>query len=397
GNNYQSNPIEHTTFTNNALRASVYYNEKLNARHTFRTGVIAHQIGYDFAYQYYNSQEKLWKNVISSTGNTQFYQAYLQWKSRLADKLTLIGGVHGSYLALNGKYSIEPRASLVYQLNNSKISLAAGLHSKPEHISTYMFQNTAQGAANTYPNKNLDLLRAFHGVAGYDVTVLKKLRIKTEVYYQKLYNIPVEKDAASGFSIINAENIYSLLETKQPLVSEGTGENYGIDLSIERPFANGYYVLATGSLFTSTYTNYAGDRYNTRYNRGHQVNIIAGKEFKLNANGKSIIGLNGKILYSGGLRESKIDTDASILNGKQMIVPGQFFTEKAPYYFRADASIYYKKNGRKSTHTVQLDVQNLSNRENYFFSYFDSKNGMVKRVNQLGIIPTISYRIDFHW
>jgi hypothetical protein len=397
GEGYKSNPIEHTSFVNTAYRASVLYNQKLNARHTFRAGIIAQQLAYDFSYQYYNGQENQWKNVLSSDGNTQFYQAYIQWKARLADKLTLTGGAHGSYLALNGKYSIEPRASLAYQMNNSKITLAAGLHSKPEHISTYMFQNTAQGVTNTYPNKNLDLLRAFHSVAGYDITLFKNLRVKAEVYYQHLYNIPVERDVNSGFSIINAENIYSLLETDQPLVSEGTGDNYGVDISVERPFANGYYILASGSIFSSTYTNYKGETYNTRYNRGHQLNLIGGKEFKLNAKGKSLIGLNGKLLYNGGMRESLIDKNASIAEGKQVIVPGKFFTEQAPAYFRADASIYYKLNGKKATHTIQADVQNLTNRENYFFSYFDSETGTVKRVNQLGLIPTISYRVDFHW
>jgi outer membrane receptor protein involved in Fe transport len=110
-----------------------------------------------------------------------------------------------------------------------------------------------------------------------------------------------------------------------------------------------------------------------------------------------VIGLNGKVLYSGGLRESVIDKNASIQQGKQILVADQYFTQKAPAYFRADASVYYKMNKKSATHTIQLDVQNLTNRENYFFSYFDAGTANIKRVNQLGIIPTISYRIDFHW
>ncbi|MBL7719929.1 MAG: carboxypeptidase-like regulatory domain-containing protein [Flavipsychrobacter sp.] len=397
GDGYRRNPIEHTAFINNAYRASVFFNQKLNARHTFRTGVIAQQLSYDFNSRYYNGSEQQWKNIISSDGNTQFYQAYLQWKARLTDKLTLVGGAHGSYLALNGKYSIEPRASLGYQLKSSRITLAAGMHSKPEHISTYMFQNTAQGTPNSTPNKNLDLLRAFHGVAGYDVTVLKKLRVKAEAYYQHLYNIPVEQDPASGFSIMNAENIYSLLELNKPLVSRGTGDNYGVDVSLERPFSNGYYLLASGSLFSATYTTYSGERYNSRYNRGHQLNLIGGKEFKLNAKGRSILGLNGKLLYSGGLRESPIDGAASVQQRRQVLVAGRYFTSRGPDYFRADISAYYKMNRKSATHTLQLDIQNVTNRQNYFLSYFDSGSGTIKTVNQLGIIPTISYRIDFHW
>ena len=393
---YNKVPIENNSFTNMAYRGAISYNKKLNARNTFRTGVVGQQLSYDFAYNYYDGEKKVWKNVLKGDGNTQYYQAFVQWKSKLTERLTLVGGLHVAYLALNEKYAIEPRASLSYQAGRSRYTLAGGLHSKPEHLSTYLFQDGTQGQAMTYPNKDLDLLRAMHAVAGYETALPWKVRMKIEAYYQHLYNIPVEQDTASGFSIINALDVYSLIGTK-PLVSEGTGRNYGVDISFERPFSDGYYIIATGSLFNSTYTNYKGDEYNTRFNRGHQVNVIGGKEFKVTSSGRKVLGLNGKVLYAGGTRESQIDLAKSIANKTTEIVPGKYFTEKAPAYFRADASVYYKINNRRATHSIQLEIQNLTNRENYYFSYFDSKAGEIKRVNQLGILPNLSYRVDFHW
>lgn len=395
--NFHTIPVQRTGSSNTAIRASVMYNQKLSARNTFRTGIVGQQMSYDMKYDFFDKTDNKWKNILSGDGSTQFYQAYGQLKSRLNTHLTMVAGLHASYLALNGKYSIEPRTSFAYQLNKNKFTLAAGLHSKPEHISTYLYHKEAQGQPITYPNKDLDLLRSLHTVAGYETRLPGKVNMKVEVYYQHLYNIPVEKDTASAFSIINAQDVYSLLETTSPLVSEGKGDNYGVDLSFERPFMNNYYVLATGSLYKSTYTNYKGDVYNTRYNRGYQLNLIGGKEFRLNASGKKIIGLNGKALYSGGLRESQIDLAASKLNNKQEVVPGKYFTEKAPAYFRADASIYYKVNNRRATHSVTLEVQNLTNHENYYYSYYDRDDQTIKRVKQLGILPNISYRIDFHW
>jgi hypothetical protein len=179
-------------------------------------------------------------------------------------------------------------------------------------------------------------------------------------------------------------------------VSEGTGENYGIDISLERPFINDYYIIATGSVYKSTYTDYLGNRYHTQYDRGQQLNLIGGKEFRLSTGGRKVLGLNGKILYSGGLRESPIDVSKSIANGQTELIPNQYFTLKGPAYFRADASVYYKINNKRATHTIQLEVQNLTNHQNYYFSYFDNRDGRVKRVNQLGLFPNISYRIDFH-
>jgi hypothetical protein len=295
---YKKVPIETSDISNTAYRVSLMYNRKLSNRNTFRTGVIGQHMAYDMNFEYYSDDDKAWKDILSGDGSTQFYQAYVQWKSRLTEKLTLVGGVHGSYFALNGKSSIEPRASLSYQIRKDKVSLAAGLHSKPEHISTYMFQDGNKGQLFNYPNKNLDLLRAFHLVAGYETVLPWNLRFKAETYFQHLYNIPVAKDSTGSFSIINAESAYNLLGTK-PLISEGTGRNYGVDISFERPFSNGFYTIVTGSVFKSTYVDYMGNEYNTRFDRGHQLNIIGGKEFKLTSNGKKIYAESPVLLKDG--------------------------------------------------------------------------------------------------
>lgn len=51
----------------------------------------------------------------------------------------------------------------------------------------------------TYDQSNMDLgfTRSQHFVLGYDVLPLKDWRIKTEVYYQFLTNVPVEITVAT--------------------------------------------------------------------------------------------------------------------------------------------------------------------------------------------------------
>lgn len=393
---YKKVPVSNSQFSNTAYRLSVLYNNKINSRNTIRTGVVAQNLGYNLDYNYFDGNEDVWKNVYYSKGETQFYQAYIQWKKRLSEKLTLNTGLHGSYLALNNTYSIEPRAAINYEVGRNSFSLAAGWHSKPQQLSTYFYQLKDQNTVAAYSNKNLDLQKAFHGVLGYTTVLPLKLRLKTELYYQWLYNIAVEQDNTSGFSMLNAEAAYSLLDTKKPLASTGTGENFGVDVSIERPFNDGYYLLITGSVFKSTYKDYAGNVYNTRYNRGYQLNVIGGKEFKLNANGRKIIGLNGKIMTSGGMRETPINLQASIAANETVYMPNSFYSVKNKPYFRLDMSVYYKWNRRKSTHSILFEVQNFTNNKNPYSSYFDARNATVKTAYQLGFFPNISYRIEFH-
>ncbi len=393
--NYNHVLVDKAFFANTAYRFSFLYNNKINARNTIRTGITAQQLGYDLKENYYDYGTKAWKTILNGSGSTQFYEGYIQWKNRLTSRLSLVSGIHGSYYALNQKYGIEPRASLSYQLQHSRFTLAAGMHSKPEHISTYLFQNADSTQTGNYPNKGLDLMRAVHTVAGFETELPYKLRMKMEAYFQYLYNIPVEKDSISGFSILNVESIFGLYDTK-PLVSTGTGKNYGIDLSIERPFIDNFYMLFTGSLFHSSYTAYNGAEYDGHFDRGYQLNLVGGKEFKVTRKGRSLIGLNGKVLYSGGQRESPIDISASRSSGRTIYVAGQYFTNQDPYYFRIDGSIYFKVNNKKATHSLQLDVQNVTNRLNYYYQYFDSRDGRVKDVKQVGILPVISYRVEFH-
>lgn len=391
---YRTVHVANESFVNNAYRVSVLYNTKLNNKNTVRFGAIAQQLGYKLSNNYFDEYTNEWKSFLNSEGDAQYYQGYAQWKHRMTENLTFVSGLHGSYFALNGSYSIEPRVAATYTSGKNSFSLATGLHSKPEHLSTYMFQSKKQGQADTYPNKDLGLLKAYHAVVGYERQLPLNMRFKTEVYYQYLYNIPVEKDSTGGFSIINALDIYSLFNTSQ-LVSDGTGQNYGIDFSIERPFLNNYYILATASLYKSTYTDYVGDEYNTTFNRGYQVNVVGGKEFLIGKSGRKILGLNGKVLYSGGMRESPIDLNSSVQSGETVLVPKQYFTRQVPAYFRTDLGVYYKINNKRVTHSIQLEVQNVTNRQNFYYSYFDREAATVKTVNQLGILPNLSYRIDF--
>jgi len=391
---YRKDPVQRNELKNSALRLSMTYNNKLNAANTFRSGFVAHQLGYSMDYNYFDLADDRWKQILKGDGSTQFYQAFVQWKTRLSRTFTVTGGLHGSFYALNETYSIEPRIAATYDAGIHQLSLAAGMHSRPEHLSTYLFRDgqDVSGPAN----KDLELTKSLHFVGGYTVKLAERLRLKAEVYYQHLYDIPVEADSSRSFSMINAAGGGDLIGTK-PLVSEGTGKNYGIDLSLERPFYDGFYLMATGSLYRSEYTDYAGNTYRTKFDRGYQLNLIGGREWKLGTGGKKMIGLNGKVLLSGGLRESPIDLERSLDEQRTVYVPGKYYTEQSKAYFRADMSAYYKFNSRKATHSILLEIQNFTNNKNYYASYFNSRSGKIMQVNQLGILPNISYRIDFHW
>jgi CarboxypepD_reg-like domain len=377
-----------------AYRASILYNNKLNARNTFRTGLIASHMRFDYNETHYDEAAGQYVTGLNLKGNNNYLQAYAQWKWRAANNLTINGGLHGTYFDLNDSWSIEPRASVQYRPDNVQtVTLSAGLHSKPEHLSTYYFQPEGYNGGEL-PNKGLELPKAFHTVLGYERLLGKGIQLKVETYYQHLYDIGVEAKENSEFSLINQASFWDLFG-KQALVSSGKGTNAGIDVSLEKPFRHGLYYLLTGSLFTGKYTNYNGNEFNTRFNRGYQANLVAGKEWKAGSSGNRIWGINGKILASGGLRNSPIDLEASKDAGERVPVLNRYFTESGPMYFRTDVSFSYRINSRHITHTIMLDIQNVTNRENLYGEYYDNDTQTIKKAYQMGLIPVFNYRIEF--
>jgi len=61
-------------------------------------------------------------------------------------------------------------------------------------------------------------------------------------------------------------------------------------------------------------------------------------------------------------------------------------------YYRADLRIYYKPSKRS---TISLDIQNVTNRENDAYYYYEPLTGESTLKKQLGMIPILSWRVDW--
>jgi hypothetical protein len=385
--------------SNYTYRISTTYNRKFDARNTLRAGSIFSYSKFRFTYEDDNDFEEPKGDslirLFDNHGEGGFLQAFAQWKHRFNDRWTLNTGVHGSLFLLNNNFAIEPRAALEWKFSkNQSLSAAAGLHSKREHLAAYVFDGTLIDGADRNANKNLELTKAFHAVLGYDHRLGENLRFKAEMYYQYLFDVPVETLPGSTKSFLNTTDIWSIIFVEQS-GNDGTGRNYGLDLTLEKFFSNNYYFLATGSLYRSKYTPFNGIEYSTRYDGRYQLHLLGGKEFKLGKTRKNIFGLNGKFLLSGGNRYTPIDLEQSIEEGEQVEIEDQPFTVKAGDYWRFDLGVSYKINKRHLTHTISLDIQNVTNRLNLHSLYYDDDSKQLEKYTQTGLFPVFNYRVEF--
>ncbi|MFN3940469.1 MAG: hypothetical protein ACK4IY_07760, partial [Chitinophagales bacterium] len=320
------------------------------------------------------------------------------WQYRFNNRLTLNTGLHAQFLTLNGSQAVEPRAGLKYELTpNNVISLGYGLHSMTAPVATYFKVVEVSDNVYTTPNRDIDFIRSHHFVVGYDHIFSETLRLRAEIYYQYLFDVLIDKDSSS-YSAVNAGSFTS--GSPDYLTNDGTGNNYGMELTIERFLDKGLYFLLTGSLYDAKYLGSDGIERQSVYAGNYVTNLVGGKEFNLhskkeNAKSTQQIVLDLKITAAGGQRYTPIDIESSIAANETRYDWDNAYAEQFDDYFRLDGRLAYKINGRNTSQEWAIDVQNITNRQNPYSQRFNTNTAEVETIYQLGIFPVAQYRITF--
>jgi len=176
-------------------------------------------------------------------------------------------------------------------------------------------------------------------------------------------------------------------------VNDGKGYNYGMELTLERFLDKGFYYLVTASLFQSKYKGSDNAWRNTAFNNNYVVNVLGGKEFRLNK--KASFGIDTKIAWAGGQRYTAFDYAASATAGYVVFKESEAYQLQNDYYLRWDLKFSYTRNGLRTTQKWYIDLQNLTNRDNIYIRTLNPKEGTTGEINQIGFFPNINYMITF--
>jgi hypothetical protein len=392
-------PVLGYRFITNIWSTHWYLTHKFNARNTLKAGIINNTCFLnllDSSRQYPPTRQD-WQNRLDFSGSTSLVQAYVQYKYRPNDQLSLTAGVHVQYLTHNRASAVEPRLGVRWLPGGGHVlSLGYGLHSQMQPLYQY-FAHLSQYPASAMHNHDMGFTRSHHLVAGWDKSLEKYLRVRVEAYYQYLFNIPVERRANSSFSNINQGSSFSRV-FPDTLQNTGTGQNYGLELTVEKNFSKAYYVLFTGSVFNSTYKGNDGIERNTDYNGRFALNLLAGYEPKLSAGSTLITSV--KVTYAGGRLYSVPDVAASNATGDFVAADSLRNSERFPDYFRADLRLGIRINRPRLTHELAIDLVNVfgvKNILNLTYSADLAAQGQYPflKTYQLGFLPLFYYRIDF--
>jgi hypothetical protein len=371
---------------------------KLNSRHLIKIGASYQLIyfnakSFEYSFEYGKYIDQL--NVASSTAG--LVQGYAHYQYRPADLVTINAGAHYQNFLLNNSSAIEPRLGVRWQLNEKQnLSFGYGMHSQMQPTIYYFYETYDPGTDSYFrSNRGLDLSRSQHAVLSYDFNFLKDFRLKLETYYQYLYDIPVQQNWSSSFSMINLGNALEGIPLVDTLVNRGDGENYGIEITIEKFFSNHFYFLVTTSLYDSKYRGNNGITYNTSYNGNYVANALAGYELPVGKSKNRSISLDLKYTQAGGNRYTPIDLDASRLAGFTVYKDDEAFTKKQKDYSRFDLKISFKSNRKKISQSLFVVIENIFDTQNILRETYNSDSQEIQKEYQLGLFPYFGYRIEF--
>ena len=393
-------PVPHYSqnFTQSKIARNFFYKKKFNTKHNLRIGVRFDEFLVDIVDSIYRSTIDRYITLTEYDGNTFLLQPYAQYQYRVSDKMSLNAGLYYQYLGLNGSSSLEPRAGVKYQINEKNaVSFGYGLHSMMAPIATY-FKTVEAGVGNYItPNDSIDFVKAHHIVLGYDLQLSPTIRMKTEVYYQHLYDVLIDKDSSS-YSVLNTGSL--TFGSPDYLKNSGTGRNYGAELTLEKFMDKGMYFLVTGSLYRSEYTGSDKIERESAFSGNYVTNFVGGKEFTLFPNRvgqktkKSIV-LDTKFTLAGGQRYTPIDLEESILAGETKYDWDNAYGDQFDDYMRLDLRTAFKMDGKFATQEWAIDIQNITSRQNPLYQRFNPIEGQIDTVYQLGFFLVPQYRITF--
>jgi hypothetical protein len=153
-------------------------------------------------------------------------------------------------------------------------------------------------------------------------------------------------------------------------------------------------MITSFSIFDSKFEPLNGQKYNTRFNSGTSGAWTGAKEWTMKKN--KVFQLGWKMIYNGGYRLSPLGNVASTTR-EPILDESQPYTIKVTPYFRTDARVALRKDKSKVSWQLSLDIQNIFGMENVdgLSRRYDPYQKQWVFDTQSGLVPVISYQIDF--
>ncbi|MBK7337275.1 MAG: TonB-dependent receptor [Saprospirales bacterium] len=375
----EKTPWESDLLRERKISLSSIYSTKIGARHRIKAGVQAMQEFARFSHVY---NSNFGPSTFDGDQIGWLLQPFIDYHVHVSSRFEFTAGLRLSHFTgIPEEVSPEPRLSMRYSpAAGAHLSLSYGLHSQLPLPELY-----ALGAG---------LARSHHLVAGYRQEIGRSMVFNAEIYYQRLFKVPVAEDPENGFSALNLFEVHRLGD--RTLNDGGTGRNFGLDLSLQKFILDRYYFIAASSLYRSYFTASDGRELPTLFDGRSLFKLTGGREFSKTKNGKLLVrGLSAHLLWMPGFPVYPVDVQGSQAEGYTVYDQSHRISVQNSPYFRLDLRFYLKWNKAGRNSILFLDLQNATNRKNAAYLYADFVQEQVRLKYHLGLLPILGWRVEF--
>jgi hypothetical protein len=325
-----------------------------------------------------------------------FMKGYLQWQHHFSDYVMITSGLFGSYLFMNSSWALEPRIGFEWQFDKRHVlHLCTGEYSQMQPRVIYFVLTHLSDGQTQKTNYNLDFTRCWKVDLDYNYLLNENLHLKTELYYQHIYNIPVNPSIPEYALTNQGHEFFIDRQYADSLVNKGKGDNYGVEFTFERFLNKNYYFLFTSSVFNSTYSGYDNTLHSSAFNVNYVFNALGGVEFVMGKRKWGVMSFGLRATWAGGNPYIPFDVNATITTGEAVPDWNHAYQQRYPDYKRASVRFGIKRNRPGYNLEFMLDLQYRTNYTNVYLQRIDPKTGEIKNFFQMGFFPMATWKIQF--
>jgi len=365
-----------------------------NKKNTIETGLLCDL----FQVQYADSLYARQRYKVNTHADRVFslIRGFAQWKNTPNDQVEASLGINIQYLTLNQTWSPEPRLALNWRPGEKHtLSLGAGIMGQMQPRIMYFVVSRQPDSSSTLSNLSLRISKNAQVVAGYDYLINENLHVKAEAYYQYLYHLPVKKTLPAYCMINYGHDFFIHREYTDSLVNKGTGENYGLELTMEKFFHRNYYFLVSASLYHSTYFGYDSKQRNTAFNGNYVLNALGGYEFRVGKRKWGILSFDLRATWAGGNPYVPWNSTQTVAAGTEILDWERAYQARYPDYKRVSLRFGIKRNKPGYTLSFFVDLQYRTNYTNVYLERIDVTTGEIRKFFKMGFFPMGNWRIEF--
>lgn len=298
----------------------------------------------------------------------------------LWQRLTVQAGLRVAWFFTTEDVLPEPRLRLVYAPGDA-LSFHAAYAVLHQSLPPFL---TAQHPANTA----LPTPQAKHYIAGVNYLLADDIRLTVEGYAKEYSNFPLSPQAPVRFVVDDVAGDDSDFNYYGQLVTGGKAYTRGVELLLQKKFADSFYGIMGASYFRSRYRDLTGTWRNRLFDNRFVYTLSVG--WKPNDEWE----LSARWIYAGGKAYTPIDVEQSRLHQYTVRDASQIMEAHYPAYhslnFRVDRRFYFMNTNL----IVYINLLNAYNQDNIRSYYWDGYRQEIRHNSMLPLLPILGVEYE---